>query len=349
MQYPSSLSRYQDYIPASRPPQGFKTRGAFYSPSVLHKVLIIQDFISTIEYTQLQDLFRLIFAATMISYSNYSYEPSLSQRVSSGKPLILDFPVMETISSKLSEVAKDVNWLQKEVLDRQTHMSVINDSFFNYSTHLEAQTIDLIITSPPYLNNYHYNRNTRPQLYWLGYAEMPKDLKQLEDANFGKYWQSVRDLEYLGLAFSLPDTDIEERLQELRSLNTEKKAYGGNGWANYAAAYFNDCYKFAKGINHVLKSGGTALVVIGNSILQGITIPTDQYFGQIAKSISLELVDIHIPRATHAGNSIIQSAVQVAKTKDSHQLYEAGRRDCKEVIASLVRAIRVPRATALPI
>ena len=92
---------------------------------------------------------------------------------------------------------------------------------------------------------------------------------------------------------------------------------------NYAASYFNDCYKFANGILNVLKPGGAALVVIGNSILQGQLIPTDQYFGKIAESVGLELVRIDIPRATRVGNSIIQSDVRVAKAKDSHQLYEA--------------------------
>jgi hypothetical protein len=52
-------------------------------------------------------------------------------------------------------------------------------------------------------------------------------------------------------------------------------------------------------------------------------IPTDQYLGKIAESVGLELVDIHIPRATRVGNSIIQSEVRVAKAKASHQLYEA--------------------------
>ncbi|HKZ83174.1 MAG TPA: hypothetical protein VJ793_05905 [Anaerolineae bacterium] len=73
----------------------------------------------------------------------------------------------------------------------------------------------------------------------------------------------------------------------------------------------------------VLKPGGAALVVIGNSILQGVLIPTDRYFGKIAESVGLELVRIDIPRATRVGNSIIQSDVRVAKAKDSHQLYEA--------------------------
>jgi len=121
----------------------------------------------------------------------------------------------------------------------------------------------------------------------------------------------------------LPGTDIAERLQALRQLHPEKGTYGGKGWANYAASYFNDCYRFAMGINYVLKPGGVALVVIGNSILQGILIPTDQYFGKIAQSVGLELVRIDVPRITRVGNSIIQSNVRVEKAQDSHQLYEA--------------------------
>ena len=52
-------------------------------------------------------------------------------------------------------------------------------------------------------------------------------------------------------------------------------------------------------------------------------IPTDQYLGEIAQSAGLKLVDIHIPRATRVGNSIIQSEVRVERAKKSAQLYEA--------------------------
>ncbi len=309
--------------PTSTPPQGFKTRDEFYSPLVLRKVLILQDFITTIQNSNLRDLFRLAFAATMVRYSNYSYEPSLGRRVSAGKEEILDFPVAQAILVKLTEMAEDVAWLQANVPNKEANVQIINDSFFQNRQYLATTSVDLIVTSPPYLNNYHYNRNTRPQIYWLGYAERPQDLKHLEESNFGKYWQTVREQEYLELDFSLPGTDLAERLEELRTLNSERGIYGGNGWANYAAAYFNDCYRFAVGMKDTLKHGGSALVVIGNSILQGVLIRTDQYLGKIAESVGLELVGIDIPRATRVGNSIIQSGVRVAKAQDSHQLYEA--------------------------
>jgi DNA modification methylase len=314
---------FSKYTPKNSPPSGFKTRSDFYSEQVLHKVLLFHDFIDSIEDVTIKDIFKVVFAATMVRYSNYSYEPSLGRRTSSGKEEIQDFPVLQTITGTLGEVLEDIIWFQSSLQDKQVHAQVINDSYFQYAHYLAPQSIDLVITSPPYLNNYHYNRNTRPQLYWLDYAKSPQDFKTLENSNFGKYWQTVREQKHLGLSFSLPDTDIEERLDTLRALNPEKKIYGGNGWANYAASYFNDCYKLATGIHHVLKRGGTALVVLGNSILQGVLIPTDQYFGKIAESVGLELVKIDIPRNTRVGNSIIQSNVRSIKAENSHQLYEA--------------------------
>ncbi len=258
----------------------------------------------------------------MVTYSNYSYEPSLGRRVSSGKGEIIDFPVADAISAKLQEFVTDIAWFQHHA-STKAQARVIQASFFAYAHYLAPDSIDFVITSPPYLNNYHYNRNTRPHLYWLGFAEKPADLHALEEANFGKYWQTVRDQPALALDFVLPGSDLSERIASVRQCNPARGIYGGNGWANYAASYFNDCYKLAKGINYVLKPGGTALVVIGNSILQGVFMPTDRYFGEIAAAVGLELVGISTPRATRVGNSIIKSKVRVAQAQDDHQLYEA--------------------------
>src|SRR5439155_2240873 len=77
-----------------------------------------------------------------------------------------------------------------EGLPRRPAGRVISDSFLNALHHLDARSVDLIVTSPPYVNNYHYVRNTRPQLFWLGFVRKPSELKQLETQNFGKYWQT---------------------------------------------------------------------------------------------------------------------------------------------------------------
>ena len=76
-------------------------------------------------------------------------------------------------------------------------------------------------------------------------------------------------------------------------------------------------------MRYVLKPRSRAFIVIGNSILQGVDIPTDKYLGQIAEAAGLELLDIHMPRATRVGSSIIQSDVRVAKAGNGRKLYEA--------------------------
>jgi len=311
------------YQPQSAPPPGFKTRVPFFSPLVLRQVLVIQDFINSLEAPEIAEVFQLVFAATMVSYSNYSYEPSLGTRKSVGKSDIEDFPVLERLSEKLQEMISDLESLQAPIGSRDLTFKVVNDSFFRCKEYLEANSVDLCVTSPPYLNNYHYIRNTRPQLYWLGFVKKPNDTEFLEQENFGKYWQTVRELEEVKLDFPDPPRALIEQLFRLRSLKAERGIYGGNGWANYAASYFNDCFRFAKGLNHALKKDGQAFVVIGNSILQGMMIPTDKYLGEIAERAGLRLVDIHIPRATRVGNSIIQSEVRVEKAEETAQLYEA--------------------------
>src|SRR3989344_2446044 len=311
------------YSPVSQPPEGFKTRAPFYSPKVLRKVLIVQDFLAKIDDSLMRDVFRLAFASTMVTYSNYSYEPSLGRRVSAGKDDIEDFAVGEKIASKLMDIMEDLSWLKQNLKSKPEFAKVVSDSFFNCQKYLKRGSVDLTITSPPYLNNYHYNRNTRPQLYWLGFVTDPSGMQPLEEANFGKYWQTVRERDQVDLDFDLPHSDLVRTLEQIRRLNPDKGIYGGYGWANYAVSYFNDCHKLACGLKHALKKGGTALVVVGNSILQGIHVATDRYLGEIAELAGLKLVKIHIPRATRIGNSIIQSGLRLPNEKTSHQLYEA--------------------------
>lgn len=308
--------------PLTQPPAAFRTRTPFYSPKVERKVLLALDFIADCP-PLIADIYRLAFAATMVQYSNYSYEPSLGRKVTVGRPEVHDCDVAETINCKVRQIAADVAWYRNARRKRQLQQGqVLNRSFFDGYSEIEAGSVDLLITSPPYLNNYHYNRNTRPHLYWLGFCSSPQEMKHLEELNFGTYWQNARDHEHVDLDPCIKDATIRETLSTLRRKNSDKGLYGGNGWANYAARYFNDCVRFARGAAWCLRPRATALVVIGNSILQGVPIPTDRFLATIAESHGFDVVAIHVPRDTRIGNSILNSSVRAGKTNGS-ALYES--------------------------
>lgn len=304
--------------PRSAPPPGFSTRIPFYPEKVLPKVLFTFDYIDALPRS-LRDVFRLAFASTMVSYSNYTYEPSLGSRPGAGKPLLDNASVVAAVGRKLETMLADVRWLRAhEGVSRDWH--VHERSIMDALEVMEPESVDLLLTSPPYLNNYHYVRNTRPQMYWLGFAGSPRDLRRLEEVNFGKFWQVVREEKGIPLAFDLPE--IEDQLATLRTLRVEKGVYGGNGWANYAATYYNDTHRFLGIVAEILKPGGVAAIVVGNSLLQGIELKVEQHVARIGELHGLVCEDIHIVREKRVGSSIVNSGAREDAGKPV-RLYDA--------------------------
>jgi hypothetical protein len=170
------------------------------------------------------------------------------------------------------------------------------------------------------MNNYHYVRNTRPQLYWLDFIASPDEQKLLETHNFGKYWQTVRDSAPIGLEFT--HEELERSVQQLRKVRADKGAYGGPGWANYVVAYLNDCQRFLNVLRRLLRRRGVAVVVIGNSIIQGMEIKTERVLGEMARAVGFELEGIHLLRDKRVGASITTSSVRRGETSKA-TLYES--------------------------
>lgn len=328
-QFNSCIIKFQAYMEGrangdalASPPTYFKSRIPFFGEHAEHKILRALRFIRAIRVPPIRDLFSLAFGSVMVSLSNYSYEPSLSSRPAVGKSTQEDAPVVETIMAKLQAMLSDIIWLRDEMnkFGRGPEGQVISDNFMKARQYIERESVDLVVTSPPYLNNYHYIRNTRPQLFWLGFVRRPRELKRLEVENFGKYWQTVRDMQPLALNFNHPQ--LQRLIDEIRSINVDRGTYGGSGWANYAVSYFNDTDKFCQVLSAVLKPKSYAVIVVGNSILQGIEIPIDNILSDLARRHNLATKNIHIVRQKRVGASIVSSSVRRG-AKSTAKLYES--------------------------
>ncbi len=308
-------------LSARQRPAEFATRIPFFSPSIEDQALTFLDFMEKIPRQDIADLFRVAFGSVMVSFSNYTYEPSLGSRPGAGKPLIEHADVHSTVSRKLHEMESDIRWIKKQINGVPKGVAQIHNlDFLESEDVLPPSSIDLVVTSPPYMNNYHYVRNTRPQLFWLSLVTSPKELRPLEEANFGKYWQTVRTSQPLDLVFDHPE--LSSTIAKLRQTRTEKGPYGGPGWANYVVAYFNDCYRFCRVLKRALARRGVAVVVIGNSIIQGHEINTDLVLADIARKNGLALVGVQKIRTKRVGASITTSTVRQGKRSNA-TLYES--------------------------
>jgi hypothetical protein len=301
--------------PEEIPPPLFKSRLPFFSPAVEQQVLHALGFIKSIASEAIANLYRTAFGAVMVGFSNYSYEPSLGSRPAAGKPLVEEADVYGILCTKLQQMRTDIAYVQAAMHGQSLGTGrVINADFFSVHEELETGAIDVMVTSPPYMNNYHYVRNTRPQLYWLNFIASPGEQKPLETHNFGQYWQTVRDAASVQLMFE--HHELAATLAQLRTIRTAQGAYGGPGWANYVAAYFNDCFRFMGVLKRVLARRGVGAVVIGNSIIQGLDIRTERFLAEIAVMQGLTLDGVYCIRDKRVGASITQSSVrQGARSK----------------------------------
>lgn len=301
-------------------PPEFHTRIPFFSPRILSQVFRFQELVAELNDPQIKNFFRLAFGSVMVSFSNYTYEPSLSTRPGAGKALIEDADVHGVIVAKLKEMARDLQWLRNRIDTKTGSGRIYSKSFLTASEVLHPASVDLAITSPPYLNNYHYLRSTRPQLHWLELVSGRPDLRALEENNIGKYWQTVRTAKPVELEFEY--SQLESLLCSIRSTRAEKGPYGGPGWSNYAASYFNDSYAFLQELSKALKPGGVAVIVVGNSIIQGHEIRVDDVLSYIGRGFGLETDRIEMLRTKRIGASITKSTVRRGETSQA-ALYES--------------------------
>ncbi len=323
----SSLDDYETFIggtdgrvPHSSPPAGFKSRIPFFSPAVERKVLFTLDYLNELR-PQIRDIFSVALASVMVEFSNYTYEPSLGSRPGAGKPLIHDAPVERVVSAKLQDILHDIAEFQGMATNvvHKPCWRVHECSFFDMEQYLGPASVDIIVTSPPYMNNYHYVRNSRPQMFWSGLVQSPSELKRLETGNFGKFWQTVRANDPLPLNPDLPP--LEKEIEEIRRINNDRGVYGGNGWANYITTYMNDLERFCQLLGIVLKPGGTAVVVVGNSIVQGKEIKVEERLRDIAELRGLSVQAVTKLRE-RVGSSIINSGARL-RTGSKSVLYDA--------------------------
>lgn len=138
---------------------------------------------------------------------------------------------------------------------------------------LQANSVDAILTSPPYLNAIDYMRGHRMALVWLGYS-----LSQL---------RAIRS-NSIGAERGPDDThDLDEGVRavmgEVNSLPPRQQ--------RMIDRYVADVNKMVAEMTRVLKPGGRATFVIGNSCLKGIFIYNDEAVAKSAELLGMTLVE----------------------------------------------------------
>lgn len=150
-----------------------------------------------------------------------------------------------------------------------------------------VNSIDLVVTSPPYPNNYDYADATRLEMtFWgeiRGWCDLQKTVRQFIIRSCSQHATAER----LTLETLLADPSVDSirevlsavcnELSEVRQTKGGKKAYH-----TMIAAYFCDLSKVFQALRRVCKIGCTLCFVVGDSAPYGVYVPADVWLGRLA-------------------------------------------------------------------
>ena len=186
---------------------------------------------------------------------------------------------------KVREMTRDM--VQMQALGIAVTPAAIYNDDSRHITSVPDGWADLVITSPPYANNYDYADATRLEMMFWGYiagwsdlqGEVRTKLIRACTQHVGKLASEVDAiLDTPRLACIRP-----ELIQVFTALKAERLNHGGK--KNYhfmIAAYFQDLADVLYSLRRVTRPGALMCFVVGDSAPYGVYVPVDRWLGAIA-------------------------------------------------------------------
>ncbi len=171
---------------------------------------------------------------------------------------------------------------------------------------LGDQTVDLIVTSPPYASNaIDYMRAHKFSLVWLGHSL--DSLSQLRQEYIGH--DAISDFHPV----DLPEC-ASQVVAEISRVDRNK--------AKALHRYYSEMTCCLAEMRRVLKPDRAAIVVVGSSTMRGIDTRTDICLGEIGRQVGLDLVGIAVRSLDRDRRMMPARRVQPATSQIEGRMYE---------------------------
>lgn len=252
----------------------------WFKDYVITELSTIRSLLDQISPTEVKDLAKVAFSLTVLKVSNiYNVGDTFIKRLSKRELAKHKPDVLTTFRDNLLKAAKIAKAFFRACARIEIKSSVEITCEDTRELSLPADSIDLIVTSPPYgeeRNTISYTRWTKLPMYWLGYSS-----------------RDIRTYEKLSLGYGNDSTEIES--ETLKPI-FEKVKSKDPALARTAIAFFHDYKESLEQLERVLKPGARCCIVIGNRSLKRIRIPMNKVTVDFARIFGLEHVTTHLRR-----------------------------------------------------
>ncbi|MFX0055434.1 MAG: DNA methyltransferase [Promethearchaeota archaeon] len=252
----------------------FNYRDTWFKDFVLRELAIIRESISDLKLSKgsnLRDFMRVVFSSIIRDVSNADphctrtvIRKNLEKKISPGEVITRFANVLSKqvrAMHDFSDVCKSMN-----VGDVQIPDGIATQ------TGLEDDSIDLAVTSPPYINAVDYPRTHQLEMYWL-------DL--VEDGPL-----SNMKRKYIGTETVYKDEYARLRVSGFESLDPLlERIFDRDPRRSFIVfKFFEDMKGQLKETFRVLHPGGYYCVAIGNNVIRGNLVESHRILEEIATS-----------------------------------------------------------------
>jgi hypothetical protein len=225
----------------------------------------------------------------------------------------------DAITDKLEEIIQDVkgntNYTSRYFSSssiKKRCLAIIGGSCLQELPCLDENSIDLVITSPPYCNRYDYTRTYALELAMLGVDET-KLIKLRQEMLSCTVENREKDLLGLNYMWEFPlsicnNHELLQQILEYLYLKKERKTLNNNGIPRMVKGYFYEMSCVIYELYRVLSSGGEVVMVNDNVRYAGASISVDLILSDIAAKIGFQIEEISI-LPVGKGNSSQQMGV----------------------------------------
>jgi len=243
----------------------------WFKPEEKRKLAFIFTEISKLKDQDIRDFFYCGFSNILKNCSIWlqkSNKPTRDQNKKSADPIPTFYKQIKMMmrgNARFYELLKEKNHLniQSQVYCTDARTIPVKDN-----------SVDLIVTSPPYVTSYEYADLHQLTALWLEYT---KDLSDFRKRFIGTSYHNKKNL--------VLNSELAEKIRNELLKKDEKTA-------EEVSTYFSEMNQVFVEMKRILKKGGKTCIIIGNTSLKGVEILNAEVFAEQLQNLGLRIGDI---------------------------------------------------------
>ncbi len=264
-----------------------------YNTEVGIAIQKLKNSISNIDEDIYKDLFTVALASILLEVSNlYRNGKCLSYKKNWKERSISQDDVFRRFDEKIEEqIISDIRDSMNRKTTRNNKQHLYNmDSRVGIENEVQDNTIDLVITSPPYLNSRDYTDTYMLELKTLGFTDSAAEIRKLREKTLRSHVQIKWE----------DDTQINnvlltETLRKLESASENIEQWN-DSIIDMVRLYFVDMKKIFYVLYKKMKQNGRVYFNVSNSAYFNVLIDTLEICASIAEQEGFKVIEIRDAR-----------------------------------------------------